>query len=199
MRPAAPTSVRLPFPPRAIRWPATGPAFDRVVADPTAPDPHEAAFAAVLCYAHASGLPQGVPTGAPQQPAHASQPLRPEHERLFAAFERYLCELSPPGGDQDARDHWVETKHARAQAYFQTGRFARRRGLPGGGHRPCHHRWGHRGCPRLCGEPERPSQPAPAIPALVLRRSRAGSADLARAALRRRRAQGQRASVRQAP
>jgi len=107
------------------KWDECGPAFDRVLDEPTAADPQEAAFAAVLCYANALGLQRSGVTSDSRPKELGGRPLGPAQQRLFVAFERYVCEFPPPGGDLDAQERWVEAKHARARAYFQVGRFQR--------------------------------------------------------------------------
>jgi tetratricopeptide (TPR) repeat protein len=109
------------------RWDECGPAFDHIAADEANPNASEAAFTAVLCYVNAnskgSAMAPTVLRPTVMRPELADEKISPQQRRMFAALERYICEIAPPLADADALDRWAETKYARGRAYFDAGRF----------------------------------------------------------------------------
>ena len=117
-------------------WKRCGPAFDAVVAeDPNGPNAAEAAFASVLCYqniyamkhkdgSHRKGtgaLPSGSKEDAKKGEAEKfkKKPFTDEQKGMITAFNRYVCYIKPPEGDNDALEQYVEVKYARARTYFE--------------------------------------------------------------------------------
>jgi tetratricopeptide (TPR) repeat protein len=121
------------------RWEDCGPAFDSVVdEDPTSPEAPEAAYASVLCYQKMyDQLHQGAadrksaglgPKGAGKEERQASggewdklkpMELTPMQKGMIQAFNRYTCYISPPKGDTQAENQYVEVKYARARTFFE--------------------------------------------------------------------------------
>ncbi|MEQ9318621.1 MAG: tetratricopeptide repeat protein, partial [Polyangiaceae bacterium] len=117
-------------------WKRCGPAFDAVVAEnPNGPNAAEAAFASVLCYqniyamkhkdgSHRKGtgaLPSGSKEEAEKGEAEKfkKKPFTDEQKGMITAFNRYVCYIKPPDGDNDALEQYVEVKYARARTYFE--------------------------------------------------------------------------------
>ena len=114
-----------------------GPAFDAVVAEnPNGPNAAEAAFASVLCYQniyakkHKDGsAPQGhrrLAVGQRKEDSKKGEaekfkkkPFTDEQKGMITAFNRYVCYIKPPAGDNDALEQYVEVKYARARTYFE--------------------------------------------------------------------------------
>jgi tetratricopeptide (TPR) repeat protein len=122
------------------RWEDCGPAFDAVVdANPQSAEAPQAAYAAVLCYQkmydrlHAGQSErQGrglTPTredvgGESNSRKGAIAKLKPQEftaaqKGMLGAFNRYVCYIKPPAGDQQALEQYVDIKFARARVYFE--------------------------------------------------------------------------------
>ena len=119
------------------KWDKCGPAFDAVVADdPNGPNAAEAAFASVLCYQniyatqHADGSARkgagALPTSSRgddskkgEAAKFAPKEFTPEQKGMITAFNRYVCYIQPPEGDNDALEQYVEVKYARGRTYFE--------------------------------------------------------------------------------
>jgi tetratricopeptide (TPR) repeat protein len=118
------------------RWEECGPAFDAVVAeDPKGGQAAEAAYASVLCYqkmydqmykGDSDRKSRGLgPTGA-EEKAHTGEwekfkpkPFTDQQKGMVTAFNRYICYITPPKGDKDAEEQYVEVKFGRARTYFE--------------------------------------------------------------------------------
>lgn len=120
------------------RWEECGPAFDAVVAEnPKGESAAEAAYAAVLCYQKMyDKLHQGDearkgkglgPTGASKEDQTAKgewEKFKPKEltelqQGMIMAFNRYVCFITPPKGDAEKEEQYVEVKFARARTYFE--------------------------------------------------------------------------------
>jgi hypothetical protein len=121
------------------RWEECGPAFDAVVAeDPKGAQAAEAAYASVLCYqkmydqmykGDADRKSKGLgPTGADEKDREAKKgewekfkpkPFTDMQKGMVTAFNRYVCYITPPKGDKEAEEQYVEVKYARARTYFE--------------------------------------------------------------------------------
>jgi len=121
------------------RWEECGPAFDAVVAeDPKGGQAAEAAYASVLCYqkmydqmykGDSDRKSKGLgPTGADEKDREAKKgewekfkpkPLTDMQKGMVTAFNRYVCYITPPKGDKEAEEQYVEVKFGRARTYFE--------------------------------------------------------------------------------
>jgi TolA-binding protein len=122
------------------RWEECGPAFDAVVAeDPKGGQAAEAAYASVLCYqkmydqmykGDSDRKSKGLgPTGADEKDREAKKgewekfkpkPFTDMQKGMVTAFNRYVCYITPPKGDKEAEEQYVEVKYARARTYFES-------------------------------------------------------------------------------
>ncbi|HKY36873.1 MAG TPA: hypothetical protein VJN18_13090 [Polyangiaceae bacterium] len=122
------------------RWEECGPAFDAVVAeDPKGAQAAEAAYASVLCYqkmydqmykGDSDRKSKGLgPTGADEKDREAKKgewekfkpkPFTDMQKGMVTAFNRYVCYITPPKGDKEAEEQYVEVKYARARTYFES-------------------------------------------------------------------------------
>jgi len=122
------------------RWEECGPAFDAVVAeDPKGGQAAEAAYASVLCYqkmydqmykGDSDRKTKGLgPTGADEKDQQAKKgewekfkpkPFSSMQQGMVTAFNRYVCYITPPKGDKEAEEQYVEVKYARARTYFES-------------------------------------------------------------------------------
>lgn len=122
------------------RWEECGPAFDAVVAeDPKGGQAAEAAYASVLCYqkmydqmykGDSDRKSKGLgPTGADEKDREAKKgewekfkpkPFTTMQQGMVTAFNRYVCYITPPKGDKEAEEQYVEVKYARARTYFES-------------------------------------------------------------------------------
>jgi hypothetical protein len=122
------------------RWEECGPAFDSVVAeDPKGGQAAEAAYASVLCYqkmydqmykGDSDRKSKGLgPTGADEKDREAKKgewekfkpkPFTDMQKGMVTAFNRYVCYITPPKGDKEAEEQYVEVKYARARTYFES-------------------------------------------------------------------------------
>jgi hypothetical protein len=122
------------------RWEECGPAFDAVVAeDPKGASAAEAAYASVLCYqkmydqmykGDSDRKSKGLgPTGADEKDREAKKgewekfkpkPFTDMQKGMVTAFNRYVCYITPPKGDKEAEEQYVEVKYARARTYFES-------------------------------------------------------------------------------
>jgi lipopolysaccharide biosynthesis regulator YciM len=122
------------------RWEECGPAFDSVVAeDPKGGQAAEAAYASVLCYqkmydqmykGDSDRKTKGLgPTGADEKDQQAKKgewekfkpkPFNSMQQGMVTAFNRYVCYITPPKGDKEAEEQYVEVKYARARTYFES-------------------------------------------------------------------------------
>jgi len=122
------------------RWDECGPAFDAVVAeDPKGGQAAEAAYASVLCYqkmydqmykGDSDRKSKGLgPTGADEKDQQAKkgewEKFKPKaftsvQQGMVTAFNRYVCYITPPKGDKEAEEQYVEVKYARARTYFES-------------------------------------------------------------------------------
>lgn len=122
------------------RWEECGPAFDAVVAeDPKGGQAAEAAYASVLCYqkmydqmykGDSDRKSKGLgPTGADEKDQQAKKgewekfkpkPFTDMQKGMVTAFNRYVCYITPPKGDKEAEEQYVEVKYARARTYFES-------------------------------------------------------------------------------
>jgi TolA-binding protein len=122
------------------RWEECGPAFDSVVAeDPKGGQAAEAAYASVLCYqkmydqmykGDSDRKSKGLgPTGADEKDREAKKgewekfkpkPFTTMQTGMVTAFNRYVCYITPPKGDKEAEEQYVEVKYARARTYFES-------------------------------------------------------------------------------
>ncbi len=122
------------------RWEECGPAFDAVVAeDPKGGQAAEAAYASVLCYqkmydqmykGDSDRKTKGLgPTGADEKDREAKKgewekfkpkPFSSMQQGMVTAFNRYVCYITPPKGDKEAEEQYVEVKYARARTYFES-------------------------------------------------------------------------------
>src|SRR6188768_161030 len=121
------------------RWEECGPAFDAVVVeDPKNEQAAEAAYASVLCYqkmydqmykgaTDRKGKGLG-PKGAGEEDREAKKgewekfkpkPFTTMQTGMVTAFNRYVCYITPPKGDKEAEEQYVEVKYARARTYFE--------------------------------------------------------------------------------
>ncbi len=120
------------------KWEECGPAFDAVVAEnPKGEAAAEAAYAAVLCYqkmydklhqgeADRKGKGLG-PKGASKEDQSAKgewEKFKPKdlndlQKGMINAFNRYVCFITPPKGDAEKEEQYVEVKYARARTYFE--------------------------------------------------------------------------------
>jgi tetratricopeptide (TPR) repeat protein len=108
-------------------------AFDAVFAsDPKGNDAPDAAYGALLCYqklrdqlragrSDRQGQGLGPASGSVTSTWSklAPRPLDELEKNMVAAFDRYLCWLTPPSGDKAARDQEVEVEFARARTYYE--------------------------------------------------------------------------------
>jgi TolA-binding protein len=121
------------------KWKECGPAFDSVVAEnPTGNEAAEAAYAAVLCYQKMyDEMHQGQtarkgkglgPKGAGKEDQKAKtgewEKFKPKEfselqKGMLTAFDRYVCYIKPPKGDNEKEEQYVEVKYARARTYFE--------------------------------------------------------------------------------
>jgi hypothetical protein len=122
------------------RWEECGPAFDSVVAeDPKGSSAAEAAYASVLCYqkmydqmykGDSDRKSKGLgPTGADEKDREQKKgewekfkpkPFTDMQKGMVTAFNRYVCYITPPKGDKEAEEQYVEVKYARARTYFES-------------------------------------------------------------------------------
>jgi len=126
------------------RWEDCGPAFDAVVdEDPKADSAPEAAYAAVLCYQkmydqlHKGESDKKGKGLAPTKDEVAGKDNKksdwekfkpkeftPMQKGMIGAFNRYVCYISPPAGNKQAEEQYVEVKYARARTYYEAQHWA---------------------------------------------------------------------------
>jgi len=127
------------------RWEDCGPAFDKVVdEDPKSETAPEAAYAAVLCYQKMyDQLHKGesdkkgkglAPTrddvgGKEANKKNEWEKFKPKpftdmQKGMVTAFNRYVCYITPPKGDKEAEEQYVEVKYARARTYYEAQHWA---------------------------------------------------------------------------
>lgn len=120
------------------RWEECGPAFDAVVAEnPKGDQAAEAAYASVLCYQKmydqiykgesdkkGKGLgPTGDDKGREAKKGEwdkfKPKPFSDMQKGMVTAFNRYVCYITPPKGDKEKEEQYVDVKYARARTYFE--------------------------------------------------------------------------------
>ncbi|MEY2933693.1 MAG: hypothetical protein RL033_4442 [Pseudomonadota bacterium] len=121
------------------RWEDCGPAFDAVVdEDPKGSSAPEAAYAAVLCYQKmydqlhkgesdkkGKGLAPtrddvgGKEAKKSEWEKFKPKELTPMQKGMIGAFNRYVCYITPPAGNKQAEEQYVEVKYARARTYYE--------------------------------------------------------------------------------
>lgn len=118
------------------RWEDCGPAFDSVVAEnPKGEQAAEAAYASVLCYqkmydqmykGESDKKGRGLaPTGEEEKGKKGEwekfkpKPFNDMQKGMITAFNRYVCYITPPKGDKEKEEQYVDVKYARARTYYE--------------------------------------------------------------------------------